>query len=228
MKIFRKIAVATTSLALGLTAVVKAMPASAVTFNEVGDTGQTLSTAQTVGEGSDQISGTISSSTDVDLYKLSLPSGSFSASTQGGSSFDTELYLFDSIGKGIVFNDDVTGFSAPSFIQATLAAGDYYLAITGWDNAPISSGGKIFPDNSFIGSAVNNGLQGPNGPGGSGILTSWVEGQTNQNGGPYTIFLSPSTSMSQPATSVPEPITVIGTVIGGIVALRMRKKLRAD
>jgi hypothetical protein len=36
------------------------------------------------------------------------------------------------------------------------------------------------------------------------------------------------TSNAGPATSVPEPLTIVGTLIGGTAALRMRKKLKAD
>ena len=36
-----------------------------------------------------------------------------------------------------------------------------------------------------------------------------------------------SGSINNPATSVPEPFTIVGTIIGGTAALRMRKKLKS-
>jgi hypothetical protein len=43
----------------------------------------------------------------------------------------------------------------------------------------------------------------------------------NPGGGSYSITLSPT----NPLTQVPEPFTVIGTIVGGTAAFRMRKKL---
>lgn len=46
----------------------------------------------------------------------------------------------------------------------------------------------------------------------------------NNNSGTFTVNI-PS---GQPTTSVPEPFTIIGTLIGGTAAVRMRDKLKSD
>jgi hypothetical protein len=44
------------------------------------------------------------------------------------------------------------------------------------------------------------------------------------NSGAFTV----SSPTAPPTTAVPEPFTIIGTLIGGTAAVRMRKKLKAD
>ena len=46
----------------------------------------------------------------------------------------------------------------------------------------------------------------------------------NPGGGSYSITLSPT----NPLTQVPEPFTIIGTIIGGAAAFRMKKKLSSS
>lgn len=184
--------------------------AQAATFFESGDAGQLLNTGQVVGSGFDKIAGNLSNTFDVDLYKIELPDGLFSATTVGGSNFDTQLFLFNSSGLGIVFNDDVIGFKAPSTIQATLSAGAYYLGISGWNIAPVSSSGLIFPLNDSVSNNVYNALNGPTGPGGSQPLNGWVPSVTDQNGGDYQITLS---------TSVPEPSSLAGWILASGLGL---------
>ena len=56
-----------------------------------------------------QITGTISSTTDRDMFEIFITGGgTFSATTVGtpGTVFDTQRYLFDSTGKGVYANDD--------------------------------------------------------------------------------------------------------------------------
>jgi hypothetical protein len=52
-------------------------------------------------------------------------------------------------------------------------------------------------------------------------LSFSVNDNQNPGGGSYSITLSPTSG----ATAVPEPFTVIGTLVGGAAALRMKKKL---
>jgi hypothetical protein len=65
---------------------------------------------------------------------------------------------------------------------------------------------------------------------GSGLANGTVlEFRTNDsddfnNLGAFTV----SGSINQATTAVPEPFTIIGTLIGGTAAVRMRKKLKAD
>jgi hypothetical protein len=58
-----------------------------------------------------------------------------------------------------------------------------------------------------------------------GLISNVPSSASNPN--VYTLTGS-ITSNAGPATDVPEPFTIVGTLIGGTAALRMRKKLKAD
>ena len=190
--------------------------ASAFVWYESGDAGSLPATAQiTSGAGSlTAISGTISPSTDVDMFRIYIPLGSaFSASTVGSASFDTQLFLFDYLGYGVYANDD-----APSSLQSTLpaddplspsAAGYYYLAISSYNNDPVSSGGLIFGGATYT--------VGPTGPGGSSPITGW---DGNCVADSYTICLAGA------ETVIPEPATLslLGIGLLGLVGLRKKKR----
>ena len=93
----------------------------AQTWTETGDAGQTLGTAQAAGvianQALNQISGTISSATDADLFRFTITAPTtFSATTTGGglTTLDTALFLFNSSGAAIYTNDDASGASLQS------------------------------------------------------------------------------------------------------------------
>jgi Ca2+-binding RTX toxin-like protein len=116
-----------------------ANPATSVPVAESGDAGQTLTSAQVIPGGSgqlDAITGVISSNNDVDIFQISLAGDSFSASTVGGASFDTQLFLFDSSGVLLAQNDDSEGTLQSTISSSSLAAGDYFLAISSFNNDP--------------------------------------------------------------------------------------------
>ena len=106
--------------------VVMSGAASALTFTEVGDTGQLIGTAQNVGPGVDTITGYINGAAD--LFAINLAGGNFSATT-AGSEFDTALFLFDSDGYGLIFNEDISDKIWQSEIDITLEAGLYYIGV---------------------------------------------------------------------------------------------------
>ncbi|HEY9832495.1 MAG TPA: filamentous hemagglutinin N-terminal domain-containing protein, partial [Stenomitos sp.] len=151
--------------------------------------GQQLGTAQVVsaepGTQLNSISGNLFSGADVDLYQIYVTGGStFAATTVGGTNIDTQLFLFNSNGLGVYANDDLGGYW-----QATLppgqpltptAPGIYYLAISSFNNDPVSNGGSIFQ--GFP-------LQSPTGTGGASPLTGWNNNGYG-SGGNYTIFLT--------------------------------------
>lgn len=196
-----------------LLVVISSSHAQAATFTEIEDAGETLSTAQDISSGPvplKSISGTLAG--DADLFEISLTGGqTFSAKTVGGASFDTQLFLFDSAGKGVYGNDD-----AGSSKQSTLAkgrfspaeSGSYYLAVSGFDYDPVSDGGEIFPD--FPDVSFNK-LAKPTSSGGESPLSGF-DGAKLDNGGSYTIALSG-------AEPVPEPSSVLGTLALGACGL---------
>lgn len=187
--------------------------AASITFTEIKDAGETLSTASTVGANVSKISGQIASIGDVDLYRISLLAGLFRASTVGGTEADTQLFLFDSAGKGVFGNDD-DGYFMQSTISGSVSAGIYYLAVTAFNSDPLSNLGLIFPDTIYY--MEENGVWGPTGPGGAGILSGWAPTPVSetQQTGDYTVFLANETAAETAAEPVPEPVTVLGSLVG--------------
>lgn len=174
-------------------AVIAAQGALAIPYNEVGDAGQTLGTAQSLGGNVTRINGFLAEDS-ADLFQFTWGGGVFGADTRlNGTEFDTQLFLFDSQGRGIRSNDDgfiFIFYTDDAALERTLAAGSYYLGISGFNTEPFGAGGAIFQDNQF-------GQNTPNDP--NRTLTGWSGGG---EGGYYHIDLSAT------ATPVPEPATL--------------------
>ncbi|MEN3000794.1 MAG: DVUA0089 family protein [Armatimonadota bacterium] len=163
------------------------LSAPAQTWTEQGDAGDLPETAQSTGTGSiSRIVGTHGPD-DVDMYAIYIANPSaFSATTVGGASFDTQLWLFDANGKGVVFNDDWSG-SNRSRIDNTSSCipgpGLYYLAISAYNRDALGcDGGLIWTD------APYTTIRCPNGPEATSRVARW-SGSTLA-GGSYTIFLT--------------------------------------
>ena len=224
-------------LAVGMLCALLIPPASAATFTEMGDAGQTLATAQLVntqppGTILTAIFGTMESS-GADIFKIYLTGGqTFSATTTtlfnpgNPTVFDSQLFLFNSSGIGVYANDDDNTNGPPqSTLPASLSftpssAGVYYLAISGSGFLPLSAGGFIFP---VSGGLLNQPASapwvvGPTGPGGASALTGWSS--TSSETGAYEIDLTGAQFLS-----IPEPSTALllacGLLIGGVVRRRM-------
>jgi hypothetical protein len=162
-------------LALALVALVPGV-AHAQAATEVGDAGSLPATAQAFLGPVDSITGTLDTLDQEDLYGVCLAGGrTFSASTLGSEIADTQLFLFDAIGRGVYANDD----SANS-LQAVLPAGIsltpqqsgvYYLGISSFDADPVSAAGPIFGGEVFI-DDVRYFVPAP--PGGDAPVSDWT------------------------------------------------------
>lgn len=184
----------------------------ATAASESGDAGDVPATAQDLtAEGVVQIDGHIGGATDVDMYKLCLPgAGTFSASTVGGTLFDTQLFLFNAGGLGVYANDDHEAFR-----QSTLpaghpltpqAAGEYYLAVAPFNRDPSSPGGPIFP--------IRGAVLPPTGPGAAQPVSAWSGAQSA--GGPYRVTVTGATCAAPDTT--PPTIDLDSPRDGGEVA----------
>lgn len=220
-----------------LMAVLSSGHAQAITFTESDDAGELLNTAQVIPKGTEPlelISGILSG--DADLFQIFLTGGqTFSATTLNLDTLieipiddtlgaptallgDPQLFLFDSFGKGVYANDD-NSFSSqstlPSASFSPTESGIYYLAISSFGYNPISSGGKIFPDEP------SDGVKGPTGPGGNSPLRGF-EG-TSTTRGRYDIAL---TGVESGTESVPEPTSTFGILALGawVVGSRLNNK----
>lgn len=179
---------------------------------EFGDAGELLTTAQSVGNNTTQITGSAGSS-DVDMYNFSWGGGALTIDTFG-STFDTDLYLFDSTGLGIAENDDF-GSLQSQLSFANLLSGDFFIAIANCCQDPISAGGLIFPNDCC------SGQSGPTGPGGGQVLTGWA---SSSAGGSLLYEINFSSAVSAP-TGVPEPSTLVllGLALAGIRIFKKKK-----
>lgn len=218
------------TMASGLcAAMLIASPSLADTYTEVGDTGSFLGTAQSAtGTGTlDSILGDLGTG-GVDMFRIYVSDWTaFSATTNNAtSSFDTQMFLFNSAGMGIAANDDDTS----GFIQAnggytstlpvgnslysSLSPGYFFIAITQWDSDPTSSGGLIFPTAPF------DGIVGPTGLGGGSAHSGWSD---SSSAGAYRIDFTGVATIPLPPAAWAGLSTLAGVGLVGYV--RRRRQL---
>jgi hypothetical protein len=171
-----------------------ALAPGAFAASEVGDAGELRSTAGDMGRAQVMdIQGSFWDSSDVDLYRVCLSDGaSFSASTLGATTVDTQMFLFDSQGYGVYANDDAAG-SRGSLLPAhhrfsPRAGGEYFLGISVFNRDPQSSLGEIFL-NSFNRTIYPDSIIDANGFGASEPLIGW-SGRASGPPGTYRITLT--------------------------------------
>ena len=177
----------------------------------------------------------------VDMYQIYIadPAG-FSAQTiqltpgspPGFAAFDSQLWLFDHNGFGILANDDAvvgqTGSRiAPPATDATNQVipgpGVYYLAISAFDADPLSGTGEL-----IFSQEARTEVSGPDGPGGSLTVRNWG---TSPQGGMYLIGM---TGVKFPPDLVPAvstwgmAILFCATAIAGTLCLRRRATAAPD
>jgi len=195
-----------------------AASASAQLWDEIldggGDAGDLPASAQLVmGAGSlTTITGAFFGALDADMYMINIdgPAG-FSATTVGGTTADTQLWLFDLSGIGITFNDDSVGLASTITSTFVPAAGMYFLAVTQYDLDAYSFGGlELWLDGPF------GTERAPDGPGAASPIDHWFG-----SGGTATSYSITLTG----ASYVPEPGTFVALGLGVVgLALARRRK----
>lgn len=201
------------TLALAAPGGVKAAP-----FTEgPGDAGRRLDTAR-VFAGNDEISridGNKPATDGVDLFEIFIPdTTAFRARVTRFGGDDSQLFLFNDAGMGILYNDNRNRNTELSRISSFVGtSGLYYLAITGFDQDPLSGLDEIFPDN-------RRGVRGPNM--GVGALTGWTNAGNSNNTGRYRIRLDGAFT-SDYVVSEPATLGLLGAALVGFAGLRRRK-----
>ncbi len=159
----------------------------------VGDAGDLPATAQ-VPSGTGPLTsivGNLSSTSDADMYLVNICDfNAFDATTAPGTA-DTQLWLFNLDGTGVMFNDDDTVVAGSARINnstALLSAnGDYYLAVTRYNRDPVDSTGALLWNNTGAGGSFL-GIRAPDGPGAANPIANWVNAAVGSS--TYTIALA--------------------------------------
>ena len=203
------------------------------TYTETGDAGDLPATAQVVSGTAGEMLTAISGHTnltneisDSDMYEIYINSPStFSASTTnfvaGANNFDTQLALFTFSGTGVVANDDAASGGEQSTIPAgsvTLAAGDYYLLLSGSGRYPVDSTGALIFPNDTDGKTAADATLTPS----STLPIAAYTGSSNE-AGKYVIDL---TGAQFVPSTVPEPETgacILAGAAGLILCTRIRR-----
>lgn len=158
------------------------------TFIEESDAGELPGSATTVGGSGalSQILGT--NGGDADMFLIDIcDAANFSATTAGGATHDTQIWLFNTDGTGLIFNDDESA-TAPIVRQSTLpigsvsTSGQYYLAISGYNRDPVDASSALLWNNTPF-----DGARTPDGPGAANPVASWTG---TGAGGSYAIALT--------------------------------------
>lgn len=152
---------------------------------EDGDAPAILPAQPTIGPAAlTEIKGSLGGNTDVDLYVIYIDDEAiFSASTIGGASFDTALYLLDPDGYGIAMSDDAGGGSQSAISSTFVTAnGTYILAVTGADRDPVD-----WLDAELWLDTPKDTERAPDGAGAAGYLDDWIDSGAF---GAYSVFLT--------------------------------------
>jgi hypothetical protein len=149
---------------------------------------------------------------NVDAYCIFITDPTqFRATTVGGTTQDTQLFLFDANGFGVAHNDDSVGLQSTltNLFTANLQPGLYVLAVSTYNVDPFSAGGLMWNNTPF------NTERAPDGPGAAGVVTGW--GGSGPDLAPYTITLNGA------SYCVPTPGSLALVGIAGLVAGRRRR-----
>ncbi|MFN7162030.1 MAG: DVUA0089 family protein [Fimbriimonadales bacterium] len=176
-------------------------------YQEQDDAGDLPETAQATGADTttplNAIRGTLGAN-DVDMYVIYISDpANFSATTVNNeTTFDTQLWLFDAEGKGVVFNDDAAGdASRRSRIDNSTncltgrQAGIYYIAVSRYNRDAIGCNDQLLWNNF-----PSNTVRCPDGPESGSRVAGWV-GATATAGNYEITLTGASTAPAQ--TDIP-------------------------
>ncbi|MFT3687115.1 MAG: GC-type dockerin domain-anchored protein [Phycisphaerales bacterium] len=178
------------------------------------DTNSSLVTAEVLpGSGPlDSISGNFDFANDADVYKIDIcDAAGFSASLlNGGSTADTQLFLFTADGMGVTSNDDdPAGTSGQSIITSMFvpSSGSYYLAVTRYNIDPVDASGQLIWNNTPFAAERS-----PDGPGAGNAFDHWTGGSFGT--ATYTVALTGTCYPTNNTVCSPADLGTAGGVLG--------------
>lgn len=189
-----------------------AVPLSAGTFNEIGDAGETLATANVTTGISPltQINGTLvnlgnetNTIDDIDVYQISITNpAAFAITVSATLSGDNDAYmiLLNSSGDQVLADDDSSGGKLPGFLPGSFTGlpGTYYVAFLIWNTNLRESGN---------------------------IADGWVRAPIPFQTGPYQLTLSGTDpALVREVPGVPEPSNLALSGLVALIALTLRRK----
>ena len=136
--------------------------------------------------------------------------------TPGNYSINTPSATFTQVGitsNYTLNNALVFTFAAGGGTNVTVGAGSQFLRT-------FNGNSVAFASNGTVNTTVSNSFGTVN----TSSFNLALNDTSATGAGGYSVLLSTSTP---PPTAVPEPFTIIGTLVGGTAAVRMRKKLAA-
>jgi PEP-CTERM motif len=209
-----------------LSGMLLANAASAVTYTEGSDAGQTPGTASGTPPGGlplTAIFGSISGVNDADVFLINIvnPAAFLASTVNMGTGLDTALFLFDVNGHAVYTNDDANGMSLQSTLPSgnafgPLTAGLYYIGISLSGNEPVD-----FANQLVFAMGLSTDVRGP----ANNVNGSWVNFDNNASfaeNGSYEIDLAGVQS-----AAIPEPSTwvLLLTGLGCAAVISVRRRL---
>jgi hypothetical protein len=133
------------------------------------------------------------------------------SSSYAAGGFDLNLALFDAAGNGVDESDDIGGLLPNG--QPNLDFKYMNVLTKGSYQAIIFANGN-YPNGAYPGGKLSDGFTN--------------QGDFFGRTSAYAFDILNVTTASAASTAVPEPFTIVGTLIGGTAALRLRKRLKSN
>jgi len=193
----------------------------------VPQTAQTVTASGTVSKirgalaGASQLAGIANDFEDMYRVLITEPTQFFfrtDPDSGGGADFNTQLWVFNESGLGLLGNDDADNpgvgsaifqFSTDGTETGIFQPGIYLVCVTGTGNVPLSDGLQMF----FFGSPTE--VSGPDGPGGQGVVSGWSNSFDGGSTGDYELSF-------QGVTGVPGPTALAAFAM--IIAFSSRRR----
>ena len=208
---------------------IAAGPSFAATHTEIGDAGQTQTTAQPTGAPAGfvltDIFGSLFSATDADLYLINIVNpAAFSATTFNatGGFLDTQLFLLTLSGAPVYINDDdPSGLTTLSTLPAgnafgPIATGFYLLGVSMSGYDPVNSASQEL----FAPPLISTDVRGPASGLQPAVLGGFFDNTFFQDSGSYDIQLTGAVTVPEPGTG---SLVVLAGVLCAVTALRRRR-----